>query len=125
MMPQLWKIKQPYNVSVTAGEAALVSLRHVELLRQRCGWIRSERVRLYHALQDIEWLEPYPSESNFILVRVLRKNAREVKQQLAEKGMLVRYFNKPGLEDHIRISVGKPEHTDRLLEVLEEVEEES
>jgi histidinol-phosphate aminotransferase len=35
--------------------------------------------------------------------------------------VLVRYFNKPGLTDCIRISVGRPEHTDRLVEALARV----
>jgi histidinol-phosphate aminotransferase len=39
---------------------------------------------------------------------------------LARAGILIRYFNKPGLSDHIRISVGKPEHTDALLARLAE-----
>ncbi|MBP1703967.1 MAG: hypothetical protein H6Q38_3074, partial [Chloroflexi bacterium] len=34
---------------------------------------------------------------------------------------LVRYFNKPGLQDHIRISIGKAEHSDALLAALKEV----
>jgi histidinol-phosphate aminotransferase len=33
----------------------------------------------------------------------------------------VRYFDKPGLRDCIRISVGKPEHTEALLEALKKV----
>jgi len=38
---------------------------------------------------------------------------------LAEKhGIFIRYFNKPGLKDHIRISVGRPQDTDRLLDAL-------
>jgi histidinol-phosphate aminotransferase len=45
--------------------------------------------------------------------------AAQLKNKLAEKyGILVRYFNKPGLQDCIRISVGKPEHTDALLTAL-------
>jgi histidinol-phosphate aminotransferase len=41
-----------------------------------------------------------------------------LKQALEQHGVLVRYYNKPGLENCIRISVGRPEQTDRLLEVL-------
>jgi histidinol-phosphate aminotransferase len=46
-------------------------------------------------------------------------NAREVKARLWRTGIMVRsYFDKPGLEDCLRVSVGKPEHTDRLVEAL-------
>jgi histidinol-phosphate aminotransferase len=49
---------------------------------------------------------------------MLGKNARQLKLSLEGEGILVRYFNKPGLSDCIRISVGKPEHTDALLTAL-------
>ncbi len=42
------------------------------------------------------------------------RDALDLKRNLASQGILVRYFNKPGLQDHIRISVGKPEHTDTV-----------
>ena len=37
---------------------------------------------------------------------------------LERQGILVRHYNKPGLRNCIRISVGRPEHTDRLLDAL-------
>jgi histidinol-phosphate aminotransferase len=45
-------------------------------------------------------------------------DAAEFKHRLAQNGILVRYFNKPGLQNCIRISVGKPEHTDALVDVF-------
>jgi histidinol-phosphate aminotransferase len=49
---------------------------------------------------------------------VLERDARSLKQALEQQGILVRYYNKPGLDNCIRISVGRPEQTDRLLTVL-------
>ena len=115
LMPHLWKIKQPYNVSVAAAAAGYVSLQHVDQLNERVLVIKAERERLHQALQRILWLEPYPSQANFVLCRVKRRDAATVKGDLARAGVLIRYFDKPGLRDHIRISVGKPEHTDALL----------
>jgi histidinol-phosphate aminotransferase len=40
---------------------------------------------------------------------------------LKAKGIFIRYFNTPELQDFIRISVGKPEHTDKLISVLKEL----
>ena len=67
-------------------------------------------------------LIPFPSQANFILCRVVGREAAQLKQALARRGILVRYFNKPGLQDCIRISVGKPEHTDALIQALRELE---
>lgn len=122
LMPHLWKIKQPYNVSVAAAAAALVSLQHATQLERISGKIIAERERLYAALQGISWLAPYPSQANFVLCRVLGRDAAALKADLARAGILIRYFDKPGLSDHIRISVGKPEHTDALLAKLAEME---
>ena len=80
--------------------------------------LTAERERLATGLAGIDYLAPYPSRSNFILCRVAGRDARALKLALEQEGILVRYFNKPGLIDCIRISVGKPEHTDALLAAL-------
>lgn len=121
LMPHLWKIKQPYNLSVAASAAALISLQHADRLEEIGRRLVAERERLFHQLLEIEWLHPYPSQANFILCRVVGRDAMLLKTRLAQAGILVRYFNKPGLQDHIRISIGKPEHSDALLKILKEV----
>jgi histidinol-phosphate aminotransferase len=118
LMAHLWKIKQPYNVSVAAGTAARVSVEHAEALGAIGKRITAERARLFEALEEIPYLQPTPSQANFILCRVDGMEAAELKAQLAEAGILVRYFNKPGLQNCIRISVGKPEHTQALVQAL-------
>lgn len=124
LIEQLWKVKQPYNVSVAASTAAIVSLEYKDEIEQRRKWIINERERLYSKLIAFPWLKPYPSQANFILCQVmpvagLSITAKDLKKELSKEGILVRYFQKPGLEDHIRFSIGKPEHTDSLLTALE------
>jgi histidinol-phosphate aminotransferase len=122
LMPTLWKAKQPYNVNVAASVAAQVSLAHVDELTTVVELLQNERQRLFESLGDIPYLQPYPSRSNFILCRVVGHDAAQLKTQLAQEyGIFVRYFNKPGLRDHIRISVGKPENTDALIKALQSV----
>jgi histidinol-phosphate aminotransferase len=70
------------------------------------------------ALQEISYLEPYPSLSNFILCKVNGRSAQQLKLDLEQEGILVRYFNKPGLDNCIRISAGRPEDMDRLIAAL-------
>ena len=121
IMPQLWKIKQPYNVNVAGTVAALESLNDAEHLMGTVGKIVEERERLYGELTRLDFLQPYPSRANFILCRVVDRDARQLKLDLEEKGILVRYFSKPGLTDHIRISIGRPDQTDVLLTALREL----
>jgi len=121
LMPTLWKSKQPYNVNVAASVAAQVSLAHADELVVVVTRLRNERARLLTSLQEIPYLQPYPTQSNFILCRVIERDASELKSRLEqEQGIFVRYFNKPGLRDHIRVSVGRPEDTDALIKALKE-----
>jgi histidinol-phosphate aminotransferase len=119
VMPTLWKAKQPYNINVAASLAAQTSLEHIDELANVVELLKTERTRLFAALQEVPYLKPYPTQSNFILCRVIGRDAAELKARLAQDhGIFVRYFNKPGLRDHIRVSVGRPQDTDALLEVL-------
>jgi histidinol-phosphate aminotransferase len=119
LIPTLWKSKQPYNVNVAASVAAQVSLNHIDELSKVVELLKNERERLFQSLQEISYLRPYPTKSNFILCCVIERDAAELKSRLAqEHGIFIRYFNKPGLSDHIRISVGRPQDTDALIEAL-------
>ena len=118
LIEQLWKIKQPYNVNVAAMVAALASLVDIDWLHEKTGLLVTERERLAAALHIIPFLQPYPSQANFILCQVVGRDALELKLALEREGILVRYFAKPGLENCIRVSVARPQDTDRLIEVL-------
>jgi histidinol-phosphate aminotransferase len=119
LMPALWKAKQPYNINVAASVAAQTSLEHVNDLTKVVELLKAERRRLFSALLEIRYIDPYPTQSNFILCQVHGRDAAELKKKLAEEnGVFIRYFNKPGLRDHIRISVGRPQDTDALLVAL-------
>jgi histidinol-phosphate aminotransferase len=117
----LMKIKQPYNVNAAAQVAALESLKDISYLRGTVKAIVAERDRLMSQLNHFDWLKVYPSQSNFILCRVVSGEAKAVYQGLQKKGIFIRYFDTPLLKDCLRISVGKPEHTDTLIAVLKEM----
>ncbi len=119
--PAIWKIKQPYNVNAAGAAAARATLAHHSELEAQTRAIRDERKRLYEELSGISWLEPYPSQANFVLCRVDNKDAGQVKERLAQQGILIRYFDKPALDDHIRISVGTPSDTAALLRALNDL----
>lgn len=121
LITHLWKIKPPYNVNVAAQVAALASLEDLETLRANVARIIAERERFLAMLSKIDGLRPYPSYANFIVCRMLRRNAQLIKDDLEHRGILVRYFRQPGLEDCLRISVGTPEQNDRVLMVLRKI----
>jgi len=119
LMDHLWKFKQPYNVNVAATVAGLASLRHQDEIQAVVAKLKAERERLFGLLQEIPYLQPNPSQANFILCNVIGRDAYELKQALEEEGILVRYYDKLGLQNSIRISVGRPEQIERLMAVLQ------
>jgi histidinol-phosphate aminotransferase len=121
MVKYLMKIKQPYNVNTAAQVAALESLKEMNYLRGTIDAIKDERKRLLSRLSQLDWLKVYPSQANFILCSVLNGKAKAIHKELQKKGIFVRYFDTPQLKDCLRISVGKPEHTDALIAALKEI----
>jgi len=118
----LLKIKPPYNVNAAALVAVQESLKDIDFLMSRVKAIVAERERLFTELARLEFLKPFPSRANFILCSVLNGRASQLQQKLRNKGILVRYFDTPRLRNFIRISVGKPEHTDVLITALQKIE---
>jgi len=119
----LLRIKIPYNVNVAALLAVQESLKDIDHLLGTVKKIIAERERLFKELEKLEWLKPFPSEGNFILCEVLKGEAAELKQKLQDRGILVRYFDQPQLRNYVRVSVGKPEHTDFLIKSMREIED--
>lgn len=118
----LMAIKIPYFVSMAGEIAVRESLADIDYLKGRVDAIIKERARLYATLQKIAWLKVYPSQANFIYGAVLKGSASELHRKLQEKGILVRYFDRPLLKNGIRVSVGKPEHTDALIQAMHKLE---
>lgn len=118
LLPHMWKIKQPYNINVAASLAALASLEDQQWLQEKVQLLVAERERLFTELGTISYLNPFPSRSNFILCRVTGRDARQLKLDLEQAGILVRYFNKPGLDNCIRISAGRSDDTEKLAAAL-------
>ena len=121
LMPALWKAKQPYNINVAATVAGLASLVHRAEIQVTVDALIVERERLFRELAAFPFLRPYPSQANFFLCRVIDRDAKALKEALAGRGILVRHYAKPGLENCIRVSAGRPEQTDALLAALADV----
>jgi histidinol-phosphate aminotransferase len=120
LMPHLWKIKQPYNVSIAASTAAIAALGDLDWLLDKVGRIVAERTRFAAQLGEIPYLQPYPSEANFILCRVLGRDAEALKLALEQEGILIRHYRTARLEDHVRCTVGTPAQTDAVIAALKQ-----
>jgi histidinol-phosphate aminotransferase len=62
-----------------------------------------------------------PSAANFIFMNHPTLPASTIYQQLREKGILVRYFNKPRIDNHLRVSIGSDEEMTCFLQAIAEI----
>ncbi|KAI4352854.1 hypothetical protein L6164_007066 [Bauhinia variegata] len=115
----LWRAKQPYNVSVAAEISACAALQNPTYLENVKEALVKERERLYNLLNELPFLRPFPSHSNFILCEVASgMDAKKLKEDLAQMGVMIRHYNNKELSGYVRVSVGKPEQTDALMKCL-------
>jgi histidinol-phosphate aminotransferase len=121
MVEITWRAKVPYNLGVASEQAILASLEDRDALFENVRKIIAERERLFEKLSELPWLRPFPSAANFILCEVRGVPAKDVRYGLRERGILVRYYDQPGLRNCIRISVGLPPDTDRVIAALSEI----
>ncbi|TME65236.1 MAG: aminotransferase class I/II-fold pyridoxal phosphate-dependent enzyme [Chloroflexi bacterium] len=85
--------------------------------------IIEERARLFKVLAGQPYLEAIPSQGNFILARVSDEEVglQRVRTTVEADGILLRYFHHPYLSNFVRVTVGLPEHTDKLACALSKV----
>eukprot|EP00205_Picochlorum_sp_RCC944_P005288 CAMPEP_0182617602 /NCGR_PEP_ID=MMETSP1330-20130603/42497_1 /TAXON_ID=464278 /ORGANISM="Picochlorum sp., Strain RCC944" /LENGTH=379 /DNA_ID=CAMNT_0024837737 /DNA_START=297 /DNA_END=1436 /DNA_ORIENTATION=- len=125
MVTYLWRAKQPYNVSAAAEVAACTALENVDYMNTIRDTLVKERGALMAKLESISFLEPFESQSNFILCKVSKgMEAQVVKERLQnDHGVMVRHYNKPLLKGYIRISVGTPQQTETLMTALTAIDD--
>lgn len=82
-----------------------------------CDGVISERERLTESLEELGF-EVLPSKANFVLARHESNSGESLAQGLREQGIIVRHFNKPRIEQFLRITIGTPEQNDALIDGL-------
>ncbi len=117
---ELMKIKPPYSVNVAAEALALKALAHWPIYAEQIQQIKASRDWFWHEVRKVPGLTPFPTEANFILCRVTGYEAKKLKEELEQEGILVRYFAQAPLRDCIRVTAGTQAQMARLLRALQE-----
>ena len=112
------KIKYPYNINILTQKQALSALKNDAQVKQWVKTLLAERAVLVEALQKLPIVQHiYPTDANFVLVRVDDANA--LYHYLVDKSIIVRNRNTVSLcLGCVRITVGTPEENKILLEEL-------
>jgi histidinol-phosphate aminotransferase len=113
----------PFEVNVAGHIAAIETLKQREYTLERVRRIIEEREHLFTLLASQSYLEPIPSQGNFIMAHVCEEEVKmeQVRSTVESHGILLRYFKHPYLRNFLRVTVGLPEHTIALARALDEV----
>ena len=112
------KVKYPYNINRLTQDYALRMLENVGNVEEWVYLLLQERTRLQNQLADLACVERiYPSDANFLLVKVSDANA--IYTNLINYGVIVRNRSNVSLcNDCLRITVGTPSENDELIHAL-------
>jgi histidinol-phosphate aminotransferase len=106
-------------IATLVGAAAIRDRAYKNLNVEK---VLRSRSSLKHQLERLEF-QVWPSEGNFLLVRSPQQSALELQRSLKNRGVLVRHFNVPGVEDKLRITVGTDEQNEFLCRLLKDLDE--
>ena len=109
-----------YTLDRMALPAATAAAEDEAYTREVCGKIAATREKTVAALQSLGF-RVLPSKANFIFASHERVYAGEIFRQLRERGVLVRYFNKPRIDNFLRITIGTDEEMAAMVAAVKEI----
>ena len=113
------KVKPPYNISELNQKEAIDTLEDFDFFITNKQTILEQRIFLVEKLSKLYFIEKiYPSDANFLLVKV--KNANAIYQKLIEEKIIIRNRHSV-LENCLRITIGEASENIKLIETLEKI----
>ena len=115
------KIKPPYNVNELTQKRALEQVAKIELFKSEVAEILVQKGTLLKVLNQVYFIQKvYPSDANFVLVKV--DNANKRYGQLLEKGIVIRNrTTQPLCENSLRFTIGTNAENLKLISALKEI----
>jgi histidinol-phosphate aminotransferase len=116
------KVKPPYNINEASQQTALAALQNIDQVNTWVEEIEEQKTSLVYEIKKFAFVKKvYPSDANFILVKV--EAASRLYQYLASCGIIVRNrSNEINCQNCLRISIGTPEENELLIKALKKYE---
>ena len=118
-------IRQPWSINSLAGWAALAAIKDKEFIESTKRTIVKEKSKFAQMLTEIGGLQVFPSETNFLLVKILESKltSTALREKLAEKGLLIRDCSTfVGLDNnYFRVTVRSADDNTKLVKILEQI----
>ncbi|CAM0788529.1 histidinol-phosphate transaminase [Acinetobacter baumannii] len=108
-----------YPIDRFAIAAAVASFEDQAYFEEQCQKVITSREKLVRDLTELGF-DVLPSKANFIFATHSQHDAGQLAQKLREQGIIVRYFNKPRINQFLRITVGTDEQNARLVQTLKQ-----
>lgn len=119
---ELMNCKEPWSVNTLASIAAIEGLNDAEYIKETIRYVEEEREHLFSALKEIQWLKPFPSAANYILIKIRKEgvDADILAASLVKKGAFIRPCSSfDGLGNRFfRVAVRTREENERLVKLL-------
>ena len=117
---QLEKLRFPYNVNVLTQESVMFALENWSEFSSATELLCTERERMTQKLQDFDTLTVYPSQTNFLTIRLNQADADQVFQELKKMGILIKNLNgsHPVLTRCLRLTIGTLDENNAVCEAL-------
>ncbi len=121
VISELRKIIPPYNMNQLTLAAAKYALQQDGWIQGNVTRLKMEREILFAALDDIEAVTVFPSEANFLTVRV--PDAQTCFEVLLQNGFLIKKLHgmHPLLDQCVRITIGRPEDNVKIIALLQKL----
>lgn len=125
LIEMLETVRQPWSINSLAGIATLAAFGDKDFIKNTKLSVAREKEKLVDMLREIDGLRVFPSETNFLLVKILKKgvSSTSLREKLASKGMLIRDCSTfVGLdESYFRVTVRTAQENARLAKSLKEM----
>ena len=123
LIEDLNKIKfstNPYSINRLTMLAGIAAVDSYDYFKTNCAIIAENRAYTMEKLARLGF-ETLPGQANFILTHHPGKDGGALYEGLKAKGVLVRHWNQPRINDYLRITIGSREQMDVLLDTLTEI----
>ncbi|WP_198330253.1 MULTISPECIES: histidinol-phosphate transaminase [Psychrobacter] len=127
LIEALTRMKNSFNsypLDKLAQVGATASVLDVEYFTQTCQQVIDLRQSLTAELTALGF-DVLPSHANFVFARPKDGNANTVANALREQGIIVRHFDKPRINEYLRITTGTAEQNNRLIDALQTLQKEA
>jgi histidinol-phosphate aminotransferase len=116
----LMKVKDSYNVDTISIALATAAIKDQQYFRENIEKIKTGRRELTEQLRALKF-NVRESHTNFVLAESKNHSAAQIYDELVKRNIYVRYFNLPGLDDKLRITIGTKEQNQKLISALQDI----